>query len=508
MSGPSSSSLAIDEEELPIFLRKEWVNVAHGNRPLVTLTAEQNGTIVGRLSYIVKPILPGIEIAGSPYFSPYGGVTLSSALSDSQKLNVARTLLLQLPKKISIEFQCPSHTPDAPIIRRAYEETGFSITGNKTCVLHPEQQGIFVLNAIDRLGLQARQEKTSKKGRNPTGVGLHFSDSVSTSETGESLSKARAHIRNADNALEVVSLSPEEFVKVYETNLQGQGKTSNQPFSTLRNLVAYGLASGNVRIFAARKKIIKNTTDEPAIDAAIACAYDHERCYVWRMTVRKHQAENGEKSHPHAAKLVLVYAMRDARMRGLVFDTDGGGPGQTEVLYPRLRISDIEYRMVAARYTPTYFVLKLANNVVKSALRRTKSLKRRFKKSSRELGRLKDDRPEFKHAASSKFMVPFNLGETGRPPLYLVHALMGDVGSFKHIPKFLALEEPFFGIQMPKAIRTETSARSIEQMAEMYVGELNKFQPSGPLVLGGWFLRRVGRFGNGATIAQTGTHRY
>jgi hypothetical protein len=297
-----------------------------------------------------------VAIAGNPFWTPYSGVALDATLSDADKLNVARLLIAQLPRHVPFVFQCPSHTPETAIIRQAFSEAGFALHGNRTRVLRPDEPGIFVTASADA----------------GDGDILAILDPSAKVETGESIGKTRAQIRKAARQLEMLELSVDEFVRIYEENLRRDHKTCKEPLSALRSVLAYGLGTGNVRIFAAGQTLADGAK---SVDAAIACAWDNERYYVWRMTVRKPANDESAKPHPHAAKLVLVHAMRDARSKGLVFDTEGGGTGQTDVLYPRLRINGEEERLIAARYSWPILTVLFAKKVVKRGIRTLKDMK-------------------------------------------------------------------------------------------------------------------------------------
>lgn len=87
---------------------------------------------------------------------------------------------------------------------------------------------------------------------------------------------------------------------------------------------------------------------------------------------------------------------------------------------------------------------------------------------------------------STKIIVPFATGRDGALPLYCVHALSGAVSTLGELALLLGPEQPFFAIQAPVGMRNAQFGSSIESMAQYYVDALVAFQPTGPLVLGGW----------------------
>jgi thioesterase domain-containing protein len=74
----------------------------------------------------------------------------------------------------------------------------------------------------------------------------------------------------------------------------------------------------------------------------------------------------------------------------------------------------------------------------------------------------------------------------GRIPLYCVHSIAGEVMSLSMVAGLLGREYFMYGIQAPLEQVEANHSRSIEDMAKYYIGLLTAFQPSGPLILGGW----------------------
>ena len=85
---------------------------------------------------------------------------------------------------------------------------------------------------------------------------------------------------------------------------------------------------------------------------------------------------------------------------------------------------------------------------------------------------------------ATQVIVPFNdVGEG--VPFYCLHSVTGSATDFRDLALMLGPKQKFFGIQTPSAQRTAAFASSIEAMSASYVNALMKFQPEGPLVLGG-----------------------
>ena len=100
----------------------------------------------------------------------------------------------------------------------------------------------------------------------------------------------------------------------------------------------------------------------------------------------------------------------------------------------------------------------------------------------------------FAHASrnSERTIVPINdcAVEAGapRPAFYCVHSASGVAGTdFLDLARFLEPTIRFFGIQAPpKRMPDIEFGNSVESLADYYAAALNKFQPEGPLLLGGY----------------------
>jgi thioesterase domain-containing protein len=79
------------------------------------------------------------------------------------------------------------------------------------------------------------------------------------------------------------------------------------------------------------------------------------------------------------------------------------------------------------------------------------------------------------------------------PAFYCVHAIGGVAADFRHMARMLGPKQNFYGIQAPTDKRNAEFVSSIKSISQHYVDELVKFQPEGPLFLGGHSV--------GATIA-------
>jgi thioesterase domain-containing protein len=105
----------------------------------------------------------------------------------------------------------------------------------------------------------------------------------------------------------------------------------------------------------------------------------------------------------------------------------------------------------------------------------------------------------FAHASrnSERTIVPINdcAGATDapRPAFYCVHSASGVAGTdFLDLARLLEPSIRFYGIQAPpKRMPDIEFGASVESLADHYAAALNKFQPEGPLLLGGYCVGAV-----------------
>lgn len=81
-------------------------------------------------------------------------------------------------------------------------------------------------------------------------------------------------------------------------------------------------------------------------------------------------------------------------------------------------------------------------------------------------------------------------------PFFCVHPVGGEVLCYTELARQLGPEQPFYGLQMLQVEGTDQQAQpeygtSIEEMAHAYLVEVQRIQPDGPYLLGGWSLGGV-----------------
>jgi acyl carrier protein len=72
-----------------------------------------------------------------------------------------------------------------------------------------------------------------------------------------------------------------------------------------------------------------------------------------------------------------------------------------------------------------------------------------------------------------------------RIPLFCVHALGPSLLFYKRLATYLGPDQPFYALQSPLESQAEPRESSVEELAAIYIAELQKFFPKGPYLLGG-----------------------
>jgi thioesterase domain-containing protein len=118
----------------------------------------------------------------------------------------------------------------------------------------------------------------------------------------------------------------------------------------------------------------------------------------------------------------------------------------------------------------------------------------------------------FAHASrnSERTIVPINdcalAAGAPRPAFYCVHSASGVAGTdFLDLARYLEPSTRFYGIQAPpKRMPDIEFGNSVESLADYYADALNKFQPEGPLLLGGYCVGAVIALAMAARLREFG----
>ncbi|AFZ26137.1 acyl-CoA synthetase (AMP-forming)/AMP-acid ligase II [Cylindrospermum stagnale PCC 7417] len=72
-----------------------------------------------------------------------------------------------------------------------------------------------------------------------------------------------------------------------------------------------------------------------------------------------------------------------------------------------------------------------------------------------------------------------------KPPLFLIHAIFGDVLFYRDLARHFSPEQPIYALQALGLNKNQTPHNRIEDMAACYLQEIQTIQPQGPYFLGG-----------------------
>jgi acyl-coenzyme A synthetase/AMP-(fatty) acid ligase/thioesterase domain-containing protein len=70
-------------------------------------------------------------------------------------------------------------------------------------------------------------------------------------------------------------------------------------------------------------------------------------------------------------------------------------------------------------------------------------------------------------------------------PLFLIHAVFGDISYGREMVRHLKSDRPVFGLRPPTLDGRETIRRTMESIASDYIGEIRTVQPTGPYFIAG-----------------------
>jgi amino acid adenylation domain-containing protein/non-ribosomal peptide synthase protein (TIGR01720 family) len=87
-------------------------------------------------------------------------------------------------------------------------------------------------------------------------------------------------------------------------------------------------------------------------------------------------------------------------------------------------------------------------------------------------------------------LVPFRTAGH-RPPIFWVHAGSGAVLQYSQLSRYLGPDQPFYGIRSPGLFGEQKCLTTIEQMADRYIEVIQRVQPAGPYLIGGWSMGGV-----------------
>ncbi|MEW9899307.1 beta-ketoacyl synthase N-terminal-like domain-containing protein [Chitinivorax sp. PXF-14] len=92
--------------------------------------------------------------------------------------------------------------------------------------------------------------------------------------------------------------------------------------------------------------------------------------------------------------------------------------------------------------------------------------------------------------ADDSLLIELNRGDTGLPPLFLMHPVGGSVFCYQELARHLGTQ-PVIAVQAPALAGSMLAFGSLEALAGHYVGHIRRHQPHGPYRLGGWSMGGV-----------------
>lgn len=75
-----------------------------------------------------------------------------------------------------------------------------------------------------------------------------------------------------------------------------------------------------------------------------------------------------------------------------------------------------------------------------------------------------------------------------QPPLFCIHALGGNILIYRHLATYLGIDQPVYGLQSRGLDGRQLPLKRVEDMAAVYLQEIQTFQPEGPYFLAGYSL--------------------
>lgn len=245
------------------------------------------------LEYYVGRNQKGVLHGGNPHHN-YLSNLFDRRADKNQKHAQLLGSIAKLPANVSFEFKIsPTMEKDRDIVSAAFTKAGFSRIARKTYVYSGDPANSDPLPALK--------------------------------------SDMRRQVKLAERDLEVTTMNVEEFFAFYKANLVAAKKPSNFFLDIDKEVIEQLVVMENspVDIIAVRRKMAEDDKAPHPIDAAIAFGRSDDGHYkMMRITYRhKDPAHPEQAPHPHATKLVMIEAMRQANRLGLKLDSDGATEG-------------------------------------------------------------------------------------------------------------------------------------------------------------------------------------
>jgi hypothetical protein len=306
-------ALGLTQPYMPIQQRSWWLDVLRASPNYGEARFDENGKNLGLIPYFRRTNRLGFKWVRNPDWTSTVGPIFSEDAPCDRKAEILDRLIDQLPRNVSIFLCCKLDIAQNGELITAFKRRGFTHTQEQTFQVSPDEPDVL-----------SRMK-----------------------------SKYRSQLKLAVRTLEVLEISPQQFIQFYEKNLRAKNMRSSRDIDLAQALIETSIARGNGRIVAARRM----PGDEHAgtdFDSAIACIWDEERYYFWMSTVRGNPGTGqAPKPHKDALKALVLNAMQHAKSLNLVFDTDGSSTLGAAHLYKHiLQIQGFEIRDIFLRMTP------------------------------------------------------------------------------------------------------------------------------------------------------------
>ena len=290
--------------------------------------AWRNGRLVARLPFTVRR-QGGLWFAGGPpSWAHIAEPILASDLSDDEKRDVLRELVSQLPRWASLCFVCNPQQNDQIYIQ-IFKEAGFEHSTKTT----------YLALSSDPSVMDPKNENGLRKKRR------------------DSIKCAQRKIVITEN------ISAQQFIEFYENNLKVQNKVCYDDLRIVKDIISNGRASRRVVIYTAvatPQSVASDVAEvrEGALIASIVCVYDHLRCYYW-LTTRLQTTGFSD-----TVEVLILHAVEQAKLRGVMFDADGVSTDGSKNLYDRLKFPHTAERNIFTRDDTQSMVHKVRKPII------------------------------------------------------------------------------------------------------------------------------------------------
>ena len=308
-----------DSERIPVYMQDWFIELAAGKAGAVRVTVADNNRPVA--SFVFSPYQNplGMKQAYNLPWARVSGPIIDEAFDPRRRTQIVRDLVDQLPAD------------------RSYFLT-----------LSNEQD----FNAFLAAGFSGETEENFE---------IPFERALTWERQLSAI--ARRHVRRAKEDLDLSTLDPAEFIRIYGAHLAIRRRKPYSELSIAHDILVEAIRRGQARVTAARRR---NTGE---IDAAVACLWDDDKYYYW-MTTRRPPVIGHPAPHQGAVKLLLHAAIKHAHQKGRTFDFDGVTSTSIAQLYAGMGgIRSFRYKV--RRVTTCEQVAGLFRPGVQSVLRST-----------------------------------------------------------------------------------------------------------------------------------------